>query len=89
MPALRQISAHISPDTKERMDRHVRASGETRSHLIEQALLHHLQALEALPREVIVPARMVLTRASAERVRDLITHPPRPTAAMRRLFDDR
>ena len=88
-PATTQISAKISMDTKERMERHVRASGVTRAHLLEQALLHHLQALEALPTDVIVPARMVLDEESARRVRDLTTHPPEPTEAMRRLFDDR
>ena len=84
-----QISAHISPETKERMERLVRATGVTRGHLVEQALLHHLRALEELPEDVIIPARVVLDRESAERVRDLTTHPPAPTEAMRRLFDDR
>jgi predicted DNA-binding protein len=84
-----QVSAHISTSTKERMERMVRARGVTRAHLIEQALLHHLQALEELPSEIIVPARVVLTAESARRVRDLNAHPPQPTEAMRRLFDDR
>jgi len=39
--------------------------------------------------EAIVPKRIVLTRESAERVRDLVERPPEPTAEMRRLFDDR
>jgi hypothetical protein len=74
---------------KEQMERYVRATGVTRAHLLEQALSHHLQALEALPADVIVPARLVLDEESARRVRDLTTHPPEPTDAMRRLFDDR
>lgn len=84
-----QISAVISVDTKERMERFVRAMGMARAHLIEQALLHHLRALEELPLDVIVPARVVLTRESAEQVRDLTSHPPAPTEAMMRLFHDR
>ena len=84
-----QISAHISIETKERMERRVRATGVTRARLIEQALLHHLQALEELPQEAIVPPRMVLTRESAELVRDLTSHPTEPTEAMKQLFPDR
>jgi predicted DNA-binding protein len=84
-----QISARVTLETKQRLERYVRATGVTRAHLIEQALLHHLQALEDLPADIIVPARVVLTRESAERVRDLISHPPAPTEAMKRLFDDR
>jgi predicted DNA-binding protein len=84
-----QVSAHVSVATKERMERYVRATGVTRAHLVEQALLHHLQALEELPADVVVPARVVLDRASATRVRELLTRPSQPTEAMRRLFDDR
>jgi predicted DNA-binding protein len=84
-----QISAHISLDTKERLERYVRATGVTRAHLIEQALLHHLQALEELPVDAIIPTRLVLSRESAKRVRDLISRPDPPTEAMQQLFDDR
>jgi predicted DNA-binding protein len=84
-----QISAHISMDTKDKLERRVRATGVTRARLIEDALLHHLQALEELPLDVVVPARAVLSAESAAKVRDLTTHPPAPTDAMKRLFDDR
>lgn len=89
MASTTQISAHISIETKERLERLVRSLGVTRTHLVEQALLHHLRALSELPPDAIVPARMVLDRASAERVRDLTERPPEPTEEMRRLFDDR
>lgn len=84
-----QISAHISDDLKARLESYVRAHGITRAHLIEQALAHHLQALEELPPETILPARIVLSPESARQVREKVERPPRPTAAMKRLFDDR
>lgn len=84
-----QISAQISMATKERLERFVRSTGITRTHLIEQALLHHLRALEELPADVIVPARLVLDAASAARVRDRTERPPEPTDALKQLFDDR
>ncbi len=84
-----EISAVVSEETKARMGRHVRATGVTRAHLVEQALLHHLQALDEIPQDIIVPVRVVLSRESAERVRDLTFHPPAPTEAMQRLFNDR
>ena len=89
MKSSTQISAHISLETKERLERMVRAYGITRTHLIEQALLHHLRALSEIPADAIVPARLVLTRESAERVRDLTERPPEATDEMKRLFDDR
>lgn len=84
-----QISAHISADTKARLERYVRNTGITRGYLVEQALLHHLQALEDLPSGCIVPVQVVLTEKSARQVLDLVNQPPEPSAALRRLFPDR
>lgn len=84
-----QISAHIALGVKERMERYARRSGVTRGHLIEQALSHHLLALEALPAEVVVPARLVLSQESAERILEAVRQPQAPTEVMRQLFDDR
>jgi post-segregation antitoxin (ccd killing protein) len=89
MASFRQISAHISVTAKDQLERHARATGITRSRLIEDALLHHLRALEELPPDAIVPARVVLSRESAEQIRKLLAHPPPPTEAMKRLFHDR
>lgn len=88
MPTI-QVSAHISEETKARLERLVRKTGQTRGRLIEDALLQHLQALEDLPADAIVPARIVLSPESATRVRDIIARPPEPTEDMKRLFDDR
>lgn len=87
--ATTQVSAHISRDTKARLERFVRRTGQTRGRVIEDALLQHLQALEELPADVLVPARMVLSTRSASLLRELIARPPEPTDDMKRLFDDR
>jgi len=84
-----QVSAHISEETKARLERFVRRTGQTRGRVIEDALLQHLQALDELPAEALVPARIVLSAQSAARVRQMITRPPAPTEDMKRLFDDR
>lgn len=88
MPTI-QVSAHISEETKARLERFVRRTGQTRARLIEDALLQHLQALEELPTDAMVPARLVLSAESAQSVRDRIAHPAEPTEDMKRLFDDR
>jgi len=84
-----QISAHISEELKAQLERHVSQTGVTRAHLIEQALRFHLQALDALPQDALVPARVVLDGPSAELVSARLVDPPPPTESMRRLFDDR
>jgi uncharacterized protein (DUF1778 family) len=81
-----QISAFISDSTKELVERYVEAHGVKKGHLIEEALLHHLQALRDLPADLILPPRLVLSPESFERVAELIDKPRKPTQAMRDLM---
>ena len=81
-----QISAFISEATKDLVERYADAHGVKKGHLVEQALLHHMQALRELPLDVIIPPRITLTEESFSRVVDLIENPRKPTAAMRALM---
>jgi hypothetical protein len=54
-----QISAVISATTRALLERHVRATGMKKGHLIEAALRHHLQALEEHPLDAVVHPRLV------------------------------
>jgi len=88
MEASTQVSAMISPATKERLERYARARGLKKGFLIEAALLHHLAALEHLPADVIVPPRLVVSRASGEALLERLAGAGEPTPAMAELFDD-
>jgi uncharacterized protein (DUF1778 family) len=81
-----QISAHISPTTKQALERYADAHGLKKGFVIEDALLHHLQALRELPEDVVVPVRLVVTPESFAEVVDRVQRPRKPTAAMRRLM---
>ena len=78
-----QISAHISEETRDMVERYAGAHGMKKGALVEQALLHHLQALRELPADVIVPPRLELTQASFERIAKLAEKPRKPSKAMR------
>jgi len=84
-----QISAYISDTTKREVERYAEAHGVKKGHLVEEALLHHLQALRELPADLVVPPRLVLTRASIAKVGALVRKPPRATKAMRDLLAGR
>ena len=81
-----QISAPVSGVTRERLERYSRVSGVKKGHLIEQALLHHLQALESLPADVIIHPRIVLSAKSSTGLIKRLNEPPRPTAELRKLM---
>lgn len=81
-----QISAVISKDTKERLDRLVRETGVKKGFVLEMALRHHLQALAELPREFLIPPRIVVSRQTAEEIARRIADPPAPTPALRKLM---
>jgi len=82
-----QISAQISVTTRTLMENHVRKTGIKKGHLVEQALLHHLQALDELPAEYIIHPRIVVERRTAEKMLRKAEQ-TRPTPALRKLMRD-
>lgn len=82
-----QISAQISESTRELLERRVRQTGVKKGHLIEQALLHHIQALDELPANYIVHPRLVVSRKTGEAMLRR-TESAEPTPALRELMRD-
>jgi hypothetical protein len=83
-----QISALVSRTTKELLEGYVRATGVKKGHLVEQALRHHLQALQELPADVIVHPRLVVTRKCGETILKQM-ETGKASAALRSLMRDR
>ena len=81
-----QISAPISRETKELLERQAKATGVKKGHLIESALRYHLRALQELPADALVPARIVLTRRSFDQVVERLRSPGEPTRELRELM---
>jgi uncharacterized protein (DUF1778 family) len=81
-----RIFARISQATRQMIERYADAHGVKRGALVEQALLHHLQALRELPADFIVPPRLELSEASFARAAGLIAKPRKPTKALRALM---
>ena len=82
-----QISALVSRTTKELLERHVRATGVKKGHLVEQALRHHLQALQELPADIVIHPKLVVTRKSGAVILKQIAK-GKATPALRRLMRD-
>ena len=81
-----RISANISPETRDRLERYARAHGLKKGFVIEQALLHHLQAISEIPQDVVIPPRLLITRAAGERLAERLASSEGPTGAMLELF---
>lgn len=81
-----QISAYISDDTKSLVEAYSKKSGVKKGFLIEDALLHHLQALKEFPLDVIILAKIILTDDSMEQLVDIINNPPSPTENLKQLM---
>jgi hypothetical protein len=82
-----QISAQISAATRDLMEQHVRRTGIKKGHLVEQALLHHLQALDELPAEYVIHPRIVVSRKTGAQLLRRAEE-VRPTPALRKLMRD-
>ena len=81
-----QISAPISKETKELLERQAKVTGVKKGHLIESALRYHLRALQELPADVLVPARIVLTHRSFAQMVERLRSPGKPTKELRDLM---
>ena|GEM_PF-423818 len=76
-----QVSAFISESTKDALEQYAEAHGLKKAFLIEEALLHHPQALRELPLDVVIPARLVVSRDSGQAMLERVTNPRRPTSS--------
>jgi hypothetical protein len=83
-----RIAVRVSKATKDRLETHVRATGMNARHLVEQAILHHLRALEELPTELVIPPRIVISPATASSLDEQMKSGT-PTQALRALMRDR
>ena len=81
-----QISAYIDSDTKQELDRLVRARGLKKGYVVERALQHHLRALSEIPEEFILPPRLTVTRESLEKILAGLATPPKPSSELRKLM---
>ena len=55
---------------------------------IEQALLHHRQAISEIPEDIVIPPCLVVTAASGERLLVRLESQEAPNRAMRELFGE-
>ena len=88
-PTDTQISAFVSVETKSLIEKYTRSTCVKKNHLVEEALLHHLQALRELPTDVIVHPRLVLSAASGRKVVAAVVRrerDARPKAKLRQLM---
>jgi uncharacterized protein (DUF1778 family) len=84
---LPQISAHVSEETRWKLDRLSKARGMRKAFVLEQALLYHFRALEEFPEEAFLPPRLMLSPKSFNKLVELVDNPPYPTKAMQELMD--
>lgn len=83
-----QISAYITEDTKSQVEEYVKRHGVKKAFLIEEALLHHLQALREIPADVVIPARLVLSEQSMAQVADQLEIDKEPPQALKDLLGE-
>jgi len=81
-----QISAYISDETKLRLDMFVRETGVKKARVIEDALNYHLDALQELPADAIIPTRIVLSHEDGLRFIEELESDEEPTGELRRLM---
>jgi uncharacterized protein (DUF1778 family) len=81
-----QVSAQISEATRDRLDQYARETGLKKGRLIEDAIQAHLDTLDAVPAEYVIPNRIVVDAETWKWITAEIEHPAEPTPALRELI---
>lgn len=88
MSEIVQISAYISTETKARLETLVKSHGLTKSQVVEDALLHHLQTLSELSADIIIPSKLVVSEESLQMIAEALENPPPPTQELKSLWNN-
>jgi excinuclease UvrABC nuclease subunit len=80
-----QVSAYISNETKMIFENFSNKSGQKKGFILEQALLHYINAHQELPNDVIIPASITVSKEVFENV---IMAEREPTEALRKLLNE-
>ncbi len=80
-----QVSAYISNETKMIFENFSNKSGQKKGFIIEQALLHYINAHQELPSDIIIPASITVSKEVFE---DIIMAEREPTEALRKLMQE-
>ncbi len=87
MSTIDQLSTPITRETREMLDRYSKKTGIKKGYLIEEALRSYLIAHEGLPRDLVVPSTLELTKHSSKKfVRELRAR--KPNAVLEKLLRD-
>lgn len=77
-----QISTYVSEELHRQLEAYCKKNGIDKNVLIEDALLHHLQALREIPKEFIIPPRITLTESGMESLAELLEKPSAANAKL-------
>jgi len=80
-----QVSAYISNETKMIFENFSNKSGQKKGFIIEQALLHYINAHQELPSDIIIPASITVSKEVFE---DIVMAEREPTEALRKLMQE-
>lgn len=86
MPRTTRVSVRISEETNAEMETQAKRLGLKKGRMVEQALLHHLQALREIPTDLVIPARLVLSDAAIADIAERIAGHNEPAEALRVLL---
>ncbi len=80
-----QVSAYISNETKMLFEDFSNKSGQKKGFIIEQALLHYINAQQELPADIFIPASIAVSK---EVFNNVIMAEREPTEALRKLINE-
>ncbi len=80
-----QISGYITQETKATFEAFAKKSGQKKGFILEQALLHYINAREELPEDIVIPPTLSVDQQTYD---DLINNEKAPSDALKKLMHE-
>lgn len=80
-----QVSAYISNETKNLFEDFSKKSGQKKGFIIEQALMHYINAQRELPDDIIIPPSITVSKEVFD---EIVMAEREPTEALRKLMNE-
>jgi len=80
-----QVSGYISQETKTTFEAFAKKSGQKKGFILEQALLHYINARQELPEDIVIPPTLTIDQQTFD---ELIDKEKAPSEALKKLMHE-
>lgn len=83
-----RLSASISDEMHSEVDAYLKKNSVSMDYLLDVALQHYFEALKGIPDDVCIPSKLLITRATLQKISNLLVENQEPSTSLKQLMRD-